>query len=211
MVEGRDKVAALMKQISKKNPDLVEFRLDKIKDSTTLEYIAESKRIFKIIATDKANRDPSRRRRLLLTAAWLGFDFVDVDLGERPRQIIHELKSSKTQIIISHHDLSGTPNLRNLNSILERAKRTGADVCKIVTTARHPRDNLRVLNFVENNARSTRLVSFAMGKLGVPSRVLSPLFGAEFTFASLGANTQTAEGQLTIDNLRHTWQILGTE
>ena len=80
---------------------------------------------------------------------------------------------------------------------------------KIVTTAKYPRDNLTVLNFVENNATTARLVSFAMGPLGIPSRVLSPLFGAEFTFASLGEQSRTAEGQLSIDNLRNVWQILG--
>jgi 3-dehydroquinate dehydratase type I len=82
-------------------------------------------------------------------------------------------------------------------------------VCKIVTAAKHPRDNLTILSFVESNASTSRLVSFAMGQIGIPSRVLATLYGAEFTFASLGEESQTAEGQLSIDNLRKVWQILG--
>ncbi len=72
--------------------------------------------------------------------------------------------------------------------------RTGSDVCKIVTTAVHPRDNLSILRFIEERSAETRLVSFAMGRHGIPSRVLSPLFGAEFTFASLTETSKTADG-----------------
>jgi 3-dehydroquinate dehydratase type I len=209
MAEGSDKWARVMKQVSEKNPDLVEFRLDRIRDSKTLESIAKKKGTFRTIATDKAKRKPLAQKRLLCAASELGFDYVDVDLAD-PLGMIQELKSSNTQIIISHHDPSGTPDLRTLNAVLKQAQRSGADVCKIVTTAKHPRDNLIVLNFVERNAQTTRLVSFAMGKLGIPSRVLSPFFGAEFTFASLGESNQTAPGQLSIDKMRQAWQMLGT-
>jgi 3-dehydroquinate dehydratase type I len=78
-----------------------------------------------------------------------------------------------------------------------------------VTSATKANDNLTILDFVSKSAKVTKIVSFAMGKLGVPSRVLSPVFGAEFTFAAIDDDSKTAVGQLSIDNIRDVWKLLG--
>lgn len=98
-----------------------------------------------------------------------------------------------------------------MREVLEAEAKTGADMCKVVTTALQARDNLTVLDFVAEEAAKVSLVSFAMGQRGIPSRVLSPLFGAAFTFASLTEESKTAEGQLSMDQLRNAWQILGIQ
>jgi len=210
MVDGSADIDILLEQLSQKKPDLVEFRFDRISDLAILEIIGETKKEFKTIATDRGKRDATTRKKLLQTAAESGFDFVDVDLEDQAsREIIPALKDSKSKLIVSYHDFSGTPSHDALSKVLDKERLSGGNVCKIVTTARHPRDNLTILSFVENNAPTARLVSFAMGRIGIPSRVLTTLYGAEFTFASLGEQSQTAEGQLSIDNLRKVWQILG--
>jgi len=53
------------------------------------------------------------------------------------------------------------------------------------------------------------LACCAMGELGKPSRLLSPVFGAFFTFASLDEKRRTANGQLTIQEMRRTYEALG--
>jgi len=210
MVDDSADVSDLMEQLSQKKPDLVEFRFDAVTDLDKLKIIAETKKEFKTIATDKGKRDPASRKKLLKVAVESGFDLIDVDLDDRDSsEIIHVLKDSNAQLILSYHDLSGTPSHDHLSMILDKERSSGGDVCKIVTTAKHPRDNLTVLSFVERNASRSKLVCFAMGRMGIPSRVLGPLYGAEFTFASLAEGSQTAEGQLSIDNLRKVWQILG--
>ncbi len=210
MVEGSTEIDMLLEQLSQKKPDLVEFRFDRISDLAILEVIGETKKAFKTIATDRGKRDAATRKKLLQTAAESGFDFVDVDLEDQAsREIIPVLKDSESQLIISYHDFSGTPSNDALSKVLDNERLSGGDVCKIVTAAKHPRDNLTILSFVESNASTARLVSFAMGRIGIPSRVLTTVYGAEFTFASLGEESQTAEGQLSIDNLRKVWQILG--
>ena len=210
MVEGSEDIGIVLKQLSQKKPDLVEFRFDRISDLKILEVIGETKKEFKIIATDRGKRDAASRKKLLQAAAESGFDFVDVDLEDpASHEIIPVLKGSKSQLIISYHDFSGTPSSDALSKLLIKERLSGGTVCKIVTTAKYPRDNLTILSFVESNASTARLVSFAMGRIGIPSRVLTTLYGAEFTFASLDEQSQTAEGQLSIDNLRKVWQILG--
>jgi 3-dehydroquinate dehydratase-1 len=168
------------------------------------------KKSFPAIATDKSGR--ASTTQFLDEAAAAGFEFVDVDVSsDRAEPTVKQLKSHGVQVILSFHDYSKTPSSDQLRKVLDAERKVGGDVCKIVTTALLPRDNLTVLDFVGSEAERTRLVSFAMGARGIPSRILSPFFGAEFTFASLTEESKTAEGQLSIDNLRNAWQILGVQ
>jgi 3-dehydroquinate dehydratase len=48
-----------------------------------------------------------------------------------------------------------------------------------------------------------------MGELGKVSRLLSPLFGGFFTFASLEQGSETASGQMTIQEIKATYELLG--
>ena len=208
MIDDDSNIGALMEQISPKKPDLVEVRIDKLEDRRILEQI-ELKKSFPIIATDRSDCSPTSKLEKLAYAAGVGFDLVDLDLATASPAAIEEIKSKGADVILSFHDYSATPGQEELTTILGREKGLGCDICKIVTTAHLPRDNLTVLGFVQSESAGTRLVSFAMGIHGIPSRILSPWFGAEFTFASMSGQSKTAEGQLTIDDLRSAWRILG--
>jgi 3-dehydroquinate dehydratase len=47
-----------------------------------------------------------------------------------------------------------------------------------------------------------------MGELGKTSRLLSPIFGAFFTFASLEKGSETAPGQISIKEMRTAYSLL---
>jgi 3-dehydroquinate dehydratase type I len=85
----------------------------------------------------------------------------------------------------------------------------GASVCKIVLTAKHIEDNLPILSFVSFASTAAQLVCFCMGLEGKTSRLLSPAFGAYFTFAALDTSSQTAPGQMTINEMRTAYKLLG--
>jgi 3-dehydroquinate dehydratase type I len=209
MVDGSENLDQLMGLLSQKKPDLVEFRLDNLSNFAALEDIAH-KKTFPAIAADKSNRDAATTRKRLMTAASSGFEFIDLDLASpHVRSDVRQVKSMGSGVIVSFHDFSKTPSRNELGEVLDSEIKAGSDVCKVVTTALCPRDNLSILRFLEEESSKTRLVSFAMGHHGIASRILSPLFGAEFTFASLTEASKTADGQLTIDNLRSAWQLLG--
>jgi 3-dehydroquinate dehydratase type I len=208
MVEDDTNIDALMKEISPKKPDLLEIRVDRLHELKLLEEIVNRKS-SPIIATDRSDRDPGGKLERLSYAAGLGFDFVDLEYRATDAATVKEMKSNGAEVILSFHDYSQTPPKEELTKILEAEERLGGDICKLVTTARLPHDNLTVLGFVENQAANVRLVSFAMGRQGTPSRILSPLFGAEFTFAAITDKAKTADGQLSIDELRSAWHILG--
>ena len=172
-----------------------------------LDDIAQ-KKTFPGIVTDKARRKHSDRK-ILLEKASLGFEFVDLDLhAESMRDELREITANGAEVITSFHDSSRTPSASELKRILRLAKIKGGDIYKVVTMAKAPKDNLTILSFLDASSRHDRIVSFAMGRIGIPSRILSPLFGAEFTFAGLKGQSSTAPGQLSIDNLRSLWNTL---
>jgi 3-dehydroquinate dehydratase type I len=210
MVEDDTNIEVLMKEVLPKKPDLLEIRLDRLHERKMLEEIANRKS-FPVIATDRSNRGERGKLERLLYAAALGFDFVDIEYAATNAAAVKQMKSKGADVIISFHHYSRTPPKEELTKILEAEKSLGGDICKLVTTARLPHDNLTVLGFVEEEAANVRLVSFAMGRHGRPSRILSPLFGAEFTFAALSDEAGTADGQLSIDELRSAWRILGIQ
>ena len=124
------------------------------------------------------------------------------DLG-----IVVKLVKQRAQCLLSHHDLRETPPLDKMRQIVERQQAAGADVCKVVATARTFGDNLAVLQLIKDFP-GTRIVAFAMGIPGVTSRVLCPLVGGDFTYASLAEGREAAPGQLTVGDLRKIYGML---
>jgi len=61
------------------------------------------------------------------------------------------------------------------------------------------------------NRETNPLVSFAMGKPGIWSRLLAPFYGARFTYASLDRGLETAPGQPSISELRRIYEMVGAE
>ena len=80
----------------------------------------------------------------------------------------------------------------------------------MVTTARSFQDNLAVLQIIKDFPE-TKVVAFAMGAAGQISRVLCPLAGGYFTYASVAEGKESAEGQVTVEELRKIYAMLGND
>ena len=206
----------LIEQAEAQHADLIEVRLDNLKNHVR---IAEIPRCSKtpLIATNKSmehhgkfSGSEDERQKILVDAARNGFEYVDVDLfTPNMRELIDNLREAGAKPIVSFHDFDMTLELSQLNIVLEEEIALGAEVCKIVTTANQVEDNLTTLNFVSKASKKAKIVCFAMGELGKPSRLLSPVFGAFFTFASIDEKRKTAKGQLTIQEMRRAYELLG--
>ena len=136
----------------------------------------------------------------LLRAVELGADVIDLELGTESLEEIARKIDKRAKLLLSYHDLKGTPPLDNMREIVERQLQAGADICKIVTTARSFEDNLAVLQLIPDFPK-IRVVSFAMGPSGFTSRVLCPLVGGDFTYASIEKGKESAPGQVTVKEL----------
>jgi len=206
----------LIEKAEEAHADFIEVRLDSFKEHSGLADVAAHGKTVKI-ATCKLQSchgefsgTETEQQQLLLSAAKSGFAYVDVELNHaKLGETVAELKRLGVKPIVSFHDFAETPNIAELNSILAREVASGADICKIVTTANCIEDNLAVLNFTLTASSKAKLVCFAMGEAGKVSRLLSPLFGGYFTFASLERGNETAVGQLTIQEMKAAYALLG--
>ena len=193
--------------------DFIEIRLDRLEDclenNRGLADLAAHGKTPKI-ATDKASRKETESRQMLIAAAKSGFEYVDIELSTpQLTPLVKELKALGAKPIVSFHKFDGSLSTSELNSILDREISSGAEVCKIVTTAKHIEDNLTTMNFISAASNKTKVVCFCMGELGKVSRLLSPLFGGFFTFASLERGSETASGQITIQEMKAIYELLG--
>ncbi len=207
---------ALIEKAESLHADFIEVRLDSLKKHDQLADIAHCSD-KPLIATNRSKKyqgkflgDETERKDILIDAAINGFEYVDIELSTpNLKDIVNHLREIGTKPIVSFHDFKETPSSPQLNKILRNEIAGGADACKIVTMARSIEDNLKVLNFVSKACDYAKIICFAMGELGKPSRLLSPVFGAFFTIASLESGIKTAKGQLTIQEMRNAYAALG--
>lgn len=213
-----DECIDLIQKAEVQNVDFIEIRLDYLKDYDRINEISSYSKI-PLIATNKSIKQhgifsgtESERQKTLVEAAKNGFDFVDIDLGTRNQaKLISNMHNYGAKVIVSFHDFKKTPSLLELNTILNEMIDSQADICKIITTAQSMKDNLIALNFVSDASKKIKIVCFAMGEFGKHSRLVSPLFGAYFTFASLDEKRKTAEGQLTLQEMNLAYETLGVK
>jgi len=147
------------------------------------------------------NGEETGRIEQLLKAVELGADIVDIELETKDLAGTMSLIKGRAKCLLSFHEFNGTPSLSRMREIVQREIDAGADICKLVTTAQSLEDNQAVLQLIADFPR-TSVVSLAMGPLGFASRILCPLVGGNFTYASIEQGRESAPGQLTVRELR---------
>jgi 3-dehydroquinate dehydratase type I len=210
-----DEAIRLTQRAESQGADFIEVRLDNLRPHDQLHDIASCSPLPKIATNRSRNHNghfsgsETERVKSLLSAANAGFEYVDIELSTpRLGQIVDELIDSDTGSVLSHHDFKATPTTQQLRRILNKQVANRAELCKIVTTAKSREDNITILNFLHSVRRRARIISFAMGELGKPSRILSPMFGGFLTMASVEPAAETAPGQLTVRELKAVYRHL---
>jgi len=152
-------------------------------------------------------KDEAERIEELVAATELGADMVDIELETKDLDKAIPLIRKRAKCVLSFHELEQTPPLDKLKEIVQRQLAAGADVCKVITTAQRFEDNLTTLRLV-TELSEVKMVSFAMGPLGSTSRILCPLVGGEFTYASIKQGKESAPGQITVSQLRRIYEMV---
>jgi len=185
--------------------DLFEVRIDLIGDGWR-ELVKQVKKPW-IACNRSADEGGSwqgseaKRREELLSAVELGAGIIDIELVTGNLKEMVQLIKKRAKCLLSLHDFEGTPSLDRMREIVQRELEAGADICKVVTTAQKFEDNLAVLQLISDFPEA-RVVSFAMGPLGFASRILCPLVGGDFIYASIEKGKESASGQITVRDLR---------
>lgn len=206
----------LIDQAEKNQADLIEVRLDNLQNNDQLDDIAKHGKIPKIATNrliscrGKFRGTETEQKQILIGAAKSGFKYVDIELSaSNLKEFTTEASELGAKSIVSSHEFDRPLGLTELNNLLEQEIACGADICKIVTTARRIEDNLTLLNFATVASKRANVICFAMGEAGKISRLLSPLFGSFFTFAALEHGAETALGQMTVQEMKGAYSLLG--
>ena len=156
----------------------------------------------------RKGRNPAEElaENLLLKAIEAGAKYVDLEVEAPPmmgRKIRQACQEYGTMLIRSFHDFEGTPPEATLLSTLDKGRRFGGEVVKIVTTATGQADMDRVMALYREVEPGT-LVAFCMGPEGRESRLEALRLGAPFTYACLTSEEATAPGQWTTEEMNDT-------
>ena len=171
------------------------------------------------LSEPRKSRNPAEEfaETQLLKAIEAGAKYVDLEMEAPPmmgRKIRQACQQYGTILIRSFHDFAGTPPEATLLSTLDKGRRFGGEVVKIVTTATSKADADRVLALYRE-AESGTLVAFCMGPEGRESRLEALKRGAPFTYACLTPEESTAPGQWTAaemdDAVYGDFRFIGTD
>jgi len=210
-----DRLLELARREADAGERFLEFRLDYLPvPEQGLKVIADFLKLYPdatVLATCRRHQNHGRfngsiedQFRILHAAIDNGARGVDIEIesAEAPMAPRHLLDRSAS-VIISYHNYEGTPAME---PILRRMLKAPATAYKIVTTARKPSDNLRVLALAKAYPK-TPLILLAMTEVGFPSRVLSMANGCVYTYAAPSAAEGTAAGQVCAKTLRQLYRV----
>ena len=117
-------------------------------------------------------------------------DLIDLEF-DRGKDVIEMLLpiagQHQIQVIASHHNFDKTPSKEEILHKLMVMKESKADILKMACMP-------------QERFPDTVLITMAMAKEGMPSRILGEFFGSAITFASAGK--QSAPGQIDVDTMR---------
>lgn len=125
---------------------------------------------------------------------------IDLELFREPVMIealAAEAHAQGMAVVISDHDFEGTPPEEEIVRRLLLEEKLGADILKIAVMAKGPEDALQLMAAtaaIRRGLSEKPLLTMAMGKWGVVTRLAGEAFGADLTFASVGA--ASAPGQV---------------
>jgi 3-dehydroquinate dehydratase I len=209
-----------MKRAKEGGADLVELRLDYIGelDDAKIGDLVDGIELPKIVTIRPEGQggywkgEEKDRINHLMTCLSFGAQYVDVedsmDIGWR-YEMRKACKNSGAEMIISHHDFKKTPSKQEMIDICKNEFAAGASIAKIAVTPNSIEEVSSVLGVMETfKVQGKKVIGISMGKLGVITRIAGPQVGAYLTYACLEKGKESAEGQLTLEQMKGIFDIL---
>jgi 3-dehydroquinate dehydratase/shikimate dehydrogenase len=181
--------------------DMVELRLDTVKDPSAAAALAGRKKPVIITCRPKSEgghfAGSEEERRAILTEAFaLGADYVDLEWNGTCADLME--RTGGRRVILSHHDFSGIPS--DIGSKAQSMLASGAEVVKLAVTANRLRDCLTLREIGKKTRVPMSLI--AMGEAGLASRVLASWMGSCWTYSGDGVAPGQIPARLMEDEYR---------
>jgi 3-dehydroquinate dehydratase-1 len=201
----------LLHKVNKNAANFVEIRFDYLHSGEIQKVLTEkvlrevrNRAIFTLRPNSEGGYfvDDSLERAKVLKILGLAYPMlldVEFNLLKENRELTAFFRQNKIPVMVSWHNLLRTPTIPFLLAKIYKMQKY-SNVIKVVTKANKVQDAINILS-IYDIIKNTTLIAFAMGELGVLSRVLCTVYGnAPFTYASL--NKSTAPGQINIEAIR---------
>lgn len=217
-IKERDQDTALHSlQEASRCADIAEIWLDQLVEPDLDVLIKRSP--MPVLAVCKRRREQGAftgsyeaQASLLTQAMEAGAKYIDIPLfmpENVNKKIVQHARRRAVSVIISHHDFKGTPEFKKMEALTQQMKQRGADVVKLALQTECAEDGVRVVALAKQlQAEKTRHILIGMGPEGRLTRILTPTLGGEMMFAVLHKKRQTAQGQLSVEELRAAWQLI---
>jgi 3-phosphoshikimate 1-carboxyvinyltransferase len=193
--------------------EMAEIRLDRCPlDEEDIETLFSSSDT-PLVATCRASSPEmpwQAAEKKLLAAIRAGAAYADLEI-EAPPQVGKKIRRACSEygvtMIRSCHYFEDIPARETLREAVRQCSRFGGEIVKVVGTARSEADCARILSLYEDarnhcfNTAPERLIAFAMGEPGRPSRIECLKQGAPFTYAALTEVEAAAPGQQTYSEM----------
>lgn len=149
---------------------------------------------------------PENQLGILAAAVRAGCQWVDVEIESVQKAGVARLRElGPANIIVSFHDFQKTPALA---PIYRRMVRLPVQMMKIVTHGRSLKDSLQIRRLLKSHRRQApKLTAMTMGPSGIPSRLLSLLWGSAITYASPLNHSPVAAGQIPAEVMRSVYRV----
>lgn len=210
------KLEELLKDLkdNEKKADLTEIRLD-FQDNLSMENLkivvdqvmANKTKpvIFTVRSKKEGGNYPNKfeeQVEILLYAVEKGADYIDIEL-DWTNKIYKKIFKNKKQakVIASYHNFKNTPTIYGLKKIARRLAWTKADILKIATMTNSYVDNQNLfltISFIINRYKLPA-ICLGMGEKGLISRVMQKEMGGYLTFLCSDVTTESAPGQITLE------------
>lgn len=207
--------------------DVVELRIDFLKDVTSLDAVGDALAAVRQELPDSAIlftfRTKEEGGEMEVPESYY-FDLIDYAVKSckidaidveyfRDRASIKKVltiaKEHGVTVIMSNHDFDKTPSFDEITGRLMGMKKLGADVAKLACMPNSAKDVLTLLSATEavkSQYPDEPIITMSMGKLGTISRISGEIFGSALTFGS--AKKASAPGQLEVTTLQQILRAL---
>lgn len=155
---------------------------------------------------------PNEAAAILLLASESGEpDLIDIEYALSPtlaRETVTSIQALQKTAVCSLHLYDGMPPADALFSLLEELQKTGARILKLAAAQNEPDDQARLFDAtlqMHNEHPDCLLITMALGKSGILSRILAETAGSVAVFGA--AQAKTDPGQLSAKSTKETLSI----
>lgn len=209
--------------------DIVEWRVDFYEDvmdsDKVLDIISEMTDILEdkpVIFTFRTKNEGGERYidvlyyKLLLSSVIsqgkVGAIDVELFMGEGVLEdMAKKATNSPVKVIASNHDFHKTPDKEVIMERLMTMKAKGAHVSKIAVMPKNEKDVLTLLQATyeaKEQCPDMTVITMAMGKMGVISRIGGGVFGSAMTFGAKNEDSASAPGQVEVTTLKNILEFI---